>query len=193
MHAAHGLHLLGAEGRQGPLPLLLAELRAGDLHRLLDHLMQQPAGRGLGGAVTDLLSLAAAAHQSRVLQQAQVVRHGGRGHARDGGDVDHAFLHVAQQPENTQTARVVEQAEQLRRGAEIAAEQKLAAQQRGPTRVAVIVGQQCELHGVLPFGNPFLPFGRLRSGAVDLPFPCQYNADVKIKQALNRNFEKRTG
>ena len=98
-------------GLQVDLPL-----RAGDLHDLLDDLVQHAALHGICRAVIDLLAVAPAGEQAAVRQRAQMVRDRGAGHLQHGGQIDDAFLLVAQQPENAHTRRVAQLPEDLGHG-----------------------------------------------------------------------------
>ena len=91
-----------------------APLGTGHVHDLLDHLVQQPRLRGVGGVVIDLLAVPPGHQQSAVPQGAQVVGHGGAGHIQHGGDVHHALLAVTQQPENADAAGVAQLPEDVR-------------------------------------------------------------------------------
>ena len=85
---------------------------AGDLHRPLDDLMQQARHLRVRRPVVDLLADAAADDKAAVLQLAQMVGGGGAAHAHHGRQVHHAFLTVAQQPEDPHPAGVGQQAAQ---------------------------------------------------------------------------------
>ena len=62
----------------------------------------------IGGFVIHFFSVAAGCNQSAGLQQAQVVRDGGTAHVHNGGDIDDAFFHVAEDPEDFQSCGIAE-------------------------------------------------------------------------------------
>ena len=75
---------------------------------MLDGGVQFPDQRGVSGAVIDLAPVAPCGEQAGVLQQAEVVRDGGAGHADQRGDIDHAFLRMTEKPEYAETRGVAE-------------------------------------------------------------------------------------
>ncbi|MBO4569573.1 MAG: hypothetical protein J5674_06490 [Candidatus Methanomethylophilaceae archaeon] len=79
---------------------------AGHFHEVLDHAVQEPRGGGVHRLVVDLLPLASALDQARLLEGAQVVGHRGAGHSHDGGYVVHASLVMAEQPEYAEPGAV---------------------------------------------------------------------------------------
>ena len=98
---------------QPDLLCLGAPLGTGHVHDLFDKLVQQPGLGGIGGVVIDLLAVPPGHQQSAVPQGAQVVGHGGAGHIQHGGDVHHALLAVAQQPENADAVGVAQLPENI--------------------------------------------------------------------------------
>ena len=81
---------------------------AGDFHNILNGFVQGPGLDGIGRAVVDLLPLPAADDQAAGAELVQVVGNRRAGHIHQGGQVDHALLAMAQQPENLQTAGIVQ-------------------------------------------------------------------------------------
>ena len=75
--------------------------------------MQQTDLPGVGGAVIDLLAVAAADQQTALRQRAQMVRDGRAGHLQHRRQIDDAFLLVAEQPEDAHARRVAELLEDL--------------------------------------------------------------------------------
>ena len=146
-------------------------LRAGDLHRALDHLVQEPTLFGRRGPVEDLPPGAAADDQAALLELPQVVGDGGGARAGHGPEVERALLTVAQQPEDPQPVAVRELLEQRRDDLEIGRAVEVALQHVGLGTVLVMVGELLRHGGhilsLAPFGRTFRPFGRGRAGAVD--------------------------
>ena len=68
---------------------------------------------GIGGVVIDLLAVAAGGQQAAVPEDAEVVGDGRAGHIHHGGDVHHALLAVAQQPENADAVGVAQLPENI--------------------------------------------------------------------------------
>lgn len=121
--------------------------RTRDLHRTLDHAVQQLRLLRLRGAVIDLFAHAARNKKSALAQLAQVVRHGGRAHAHRRREVDDALLAVAQQPENAHAAAVGEKLEDVGHGLK-AARRFHRFLQPEHRAVAVVVGQMGFAHRV---------------------------------------------
>ena len=69
----------------------------------------------VGGAVIDLLPLAAGDDQPRRAEGTQVVRQRGRGHFHTFGKLDHAFFAVAEDEKQAHARRVAQVFEKLRR------------------------------------------------------------------------------
>ena len=90
-----------------------APLGTGHVHDLLDHLVEQPGLGGVGGVVVHLLAVPPRDQQSAVPKCPQVVGHGGAGHIHHGGDVHHALLTVAQQPEDADAAGIAQLPENI--------------------------------------------------------------------------------
>ena len=134
-----------------------ALFRTGDLHRLLNDLVQQLSLHGVGRAVIDLLSVAAALKKPALGERAQMVRYGRAGHVEYGGNVDDALLPVAEQPENAHARRVAERAEQLRCGGKPGVVGKNAAYLLFVPVRAVAVRQGMIRHGGSPFRKFCLP------------------------------------
>ena len=98
---------------QPDLLCLGAPLGTGHVHDLFDELVQQPGLGGVGGVVVDLLAVAAGGQQAAVPEDAEVVGDGRAGHIHHGGDVHHALLAVAQQPENADAVGVAQLPENI--------------------------------------------------------------------------------
>ena len=62
----------------------------------------------IGGFVIHFFSVAAGCNQSAGFQQTQVVGNGRTAHVHDGGNIDDAFFHVAEDPENFQPCGIAE-------------------------------------------------------------------------------------
>lgn len=62
----------------------------------------------VGGFVIHFFSVAAGCNQSAGFQQTQVVGNGRTAHVHDGGNIDDAFFHVAENPENFQPRGIAE-------------------------------------------------------------------------------------
>ena len=82
---------------------------------LLDHSMKELRFHRVGGAVIDLLPLAAGDDQPRRAEGAQVVRQRGRGHLHTFGKLNHAFFAVAEDEKQAHARRVAQVFEKLRR------------------------------------------------------------------------------
>jgi len=88
--------------------------RAGNLHDLFDHQVEELALRRISGPVIDFLTIPAADDQSTVSQRAQVVGNGRTGHFQHSGDINDTLFAVAQEPENAYSGGVTQLLENLR-------------------------------------------------------------------------------
>ena len=140
------LRLLRRYVRRSLLPGA-ALLGAGDLHDPLHHLVEEAAALCVRRPVVDLLAHPAADHKAAVFQGPEVVGQGGAGHIHQGGQVDHALLAVAQQPEQAQAGGVVQLLEQVRHRLEVLDPAELPLQREGVPPLAVAVGQADLVHG----------------------------------------------
>ena len=94
--------------------------RAGDLHQLLDHVVQELSFPCVSGPVVYLLAFPAAGDESAGLQLPQMVGYGRAAHIHEGGEVDHALFAVAQKPEDADAAAVAQLLENIRHRLEFA-------------------------------------------------------------------------
>jgi len=94
-------------------------LRAGDLHDLLDDLVQEFDLYRVACLVVDLLAAPAALDQPALCKRTQMVRDGGARHFKQRRNVDDAFLPVAEQPENAHPRRVAQLLENIAHRAEM--------------------------------------------------------------------------
>ena len=117
-----------------------------------------------------------------------MVRNRGAGHVQHGGDVDDAFLTVAEHPENAETGGIAELVEELRNHAEFPDAAERRRQKQTVMMIGMAVGQNGVRHEKTsfgPFGSIFLPNGRKQGRRLDFSDPGQYTADTTNKQVLN--------
>ena len=163
-------------------------LGAGDAHGLLNHMMQQVGNFTLGGPVKDFFSIAAADDEPGIPQRAEMMGYRGTGYAEHGGNVDHAFLAVAEHPENAQPGRIAQLAKDVRNDRKFLDTRKRLAEKEAVFMVGVMMGQRNVRHDEIsfgPFGSVFLPIGRDWRYALAFRKMIQYTADTTNKQVFN--------
>ena len=73
---------------------------AGEVDHLLEHIVQKPGLLGIAGLVVDLFAFPSADNQTGGSKLLQVVGHGRTAHIHQGGQIDHTFFTMAQQPKD---------------------------------------------------------------------------------------------
>ena len=150
--------------------------------------MKQLDNLAIAGAVEDLLALTVADDEAAVAKGAKVVGNRRAGHVQHGGDVDDAFLAVAEHPENAQTCGIAELVEELRDHAEFPDAAERRRQKQTVMMIGMAVGQNGVRHEKTsfgPFGSIFLPNGRKQGRRLAFSDPSQYTADTTNKKVLN--------
>ena len=92
--------------------------------------------------VVDLLAVPAADQEAALHQGAQVVGYRRGGHLKHGGDVDHAFLRVAEQPENANPGRVAQLRENVGHGGKMGLIAQFCIELGQTAALAVVVWQR---------------------------------------------------
>ena len=129
--------------------------------------MQEANLRCVGSLVIDLFAAAAAGQKAALREAAQMVRDRRAGHLQHRGDVDDAFLVVAEQPEDADPGRVAQLLEDLADGTEMLDIHQLPVQIFRVLLFAVIVRQRKTGHGIFsfyPFWKFHSPFRKHPSG-----------------------------
>ena len=116
--------------------------RTGNFHYLLHDLMQQPDLHCIRRLIIDLFSDTAAFQKAAVRQRAQMVGYGGTGHIQHDGNIGHAFLLMAQQPENADAGGVAQLLEYFRYGCKMRQVQQFAVEAGGVFFSTVVMGQR---------------------------------------------------
>ena len=76
--------------------------------KLLDHRVQKSGFFGVCDLVVDLFFLSARDDEPCFFQKTEMMRHGGRAHIHNSGEIYNALLGVTEHPEDAQTRRVRE-------------------------------------------------------------------------------------
>ena len=79
---------------------------AGEVDHLLEHIVQKPGLLGIAGLVVDLFAFSSADDQAGCPELFQVVGYGGTAHFHKGGQIDHTFFTMAQQPKDSDPGRI---------------------------------------------------------------------------------------
>lgn len=86
----------------GGVPYYLSAMGgAGEVDHLLEHIVQKPGLLGIAGLVVDLFAFPSADDQPGGSKLLQMVGYGRAAHFHQGGQIDHTFLTMAQQPKDS--------------------------------------------------------------------------------------------